>query len=123
MARAHGATLREYLDRVSVRELSLQLAYEEVAGPQGEDRDDYRFAWLAHSIGRMLGGEVEFAAVLGDLRYHLTRRDDEEPEIIDDPDLVEAHSQRVQEKIFAAFGKPPEKKDDDGRATQRDPIA
>ena len=42
--------------RVSGRDLSVQYALEEVEGPQGEDRQDWRAAWLAWWVVRAQGG-------------------------------------------------------------------
>ena len=46
-AREHGMTAGEYLATVTSRELTEQAALEKVFGPLGEERMDWRFAWLA----------------------------------------------------------------------------
>jgi hypothetical protein len=55
LAADRGMMPAEFLGRVTSRELSWLAAYERVAGPQGSDRDDWRFAWLALWIVRAAG--------------------------------------------------------------------
>jgi hypothetical protein len=75
----------EFLGRVTSRELSWLAAYERVAGPQGSDRDDWRFAWLALWIVRAAGvKELEAKWLYTDLI--MTLRDVMKPSDDDEPD-------------------------------------
>ena len=62
LARAHDLPVREYLRRVSGRDLVAQEALDKVAGPLGEDRQDWRIAWLASWIARSVGGMKDVTA-------------------------------------------------------------
>lgn len=105
----------EFLGRVTSRELSWLAAHERVAGPQGSDRDDWRFAWLALWIVRAAGvKELEakwlYTDLIMTLRDVMKPSDDDEPDVFidDDPELMEAHREKVEAAIFARFGRPPD---------------
>jgi hypothetical protein len=107
----------EFLGRVTGRELSWLAAYERVAGPQGSDRDDWRFAWLALWIVRAFTGAKDleakwlYADLITTLRDVAKADEDNEPDVLidDDPELMEAHREKVKAAIFARFGRPSEK--------------
>lgn len=100
-ARDCGQTLREYLGHVDGLDLAQEQAYERVAGPQGSERDDWRFAWLASWICRAFGGNKDLTpeVLISHLRDTLHTAANPEPEIITDPDIVEQH----REKVIAAL--------------------
>ena len=111
MARAHGLPVREYLQGVTGRDLAREQALELVAGPLGEDRQDWRIAWLACWIARAFGGVKEVDAedflqlFLADTRQK-REHEQEATEIIEEEEDVEASDRKAQEilaKIEARF--------------------
>ena len=114
LARAHGLPLREYLQRMTSRDLLAQDALDKVAGPLGEDREDWRIAWLAYWIASAFGGLKDCTAedflqiFLADTRRK-REHEQEVIEIIDEEEDVEASDRKAQEilaKIEARFPRP-----------------
>jgi len=85
---------------------------EEVVGPLGEDRADWRAAWLAYWVVSAFGGVKEGvtpAWFVGHFLHTLRNRetaDDEPNEIIDDdPDASARKAKELEQKLLAAFPK------------------
>lgn len=94
--------------RVSGRDLSVQYALEEVEGPQGEDRQDWRAAWLAWWVVRAQGGvkNIDPDVFYEHLRKTLTdaiekRKPDEL--ITDDPEASEAKAKQLEQQLLELF--------------------
>jgi hypothetical protein len=103
----------EFLGRVTGRELSWLAAYDRVAGPQGSDRDDWRFAWLALWIVRAFTGgkDLEAKHLYADLvktLQEIANADEDERDVLidDDLELMEAQREKVIAAIYARFGRP-----------------
>lgn len=119
LARAHGLPVREYLQRVTGRDLAAQEALDRVAGPLGEDRQDWRFAWLAWWIIRSQGGAKDATA---EDFYHIFLSDTQQKreheqdvvEIIDeDPEVSDRKAKEIQAWFEARYPKPSEEKASD----------
>lgn len=54
--------MQEYLRGVTGRDLAREEAFERVAGPLGEDRQDWRVAWLASWVVKAAGGGSDVTA-------------------------------------------------------------
>ncbi|HUS40969.1 MAG TPA: hypothetical protein VMX74_16060, partial [Pirellulales bacterium] len=92
LARQHGKTLRQYLEEVDSAELALQQAFERKNGPQGEEREDWRCAYIRWQIATSWGGAK--GAKLEDFlpSFEIV----EEPELIDDdPELCERREKEL----------------------------
>ena len=108
LARAHGLPPREYLRQVTGRDLAWQEALERAIGPLGEERQDWRIAWLAYWLIRSLGGakqEITPTQLVIDLQQVLRERGEEETaELIqDDPDASAQKARQIEQQLLAHF--------------------
>ena len=99
--------MREYLQRVTGHDLAREQALELVAGPLGEDRQDWRIAWLAYWIASAFGGLKDCTAedFLQIFQADTRRKRENEQnvvEILEEEEDVEASDRKAQE-ILAIF--------------------
>lgn len=113
LARAHGVPFGRYMREIPSREISWQLALEEVAGPQGEDRQDWRFAWLVWWIVKAFAGVKEEtpANFLGDLLQTL-KETTAEPHVLidDDPKASARRAEQIEARLLQLYPKKEETK-------------
>jgi len=108
LARGVGLPLEEYLERVSGRDLALEMAFERVAGPQGEDRQDWRIAWQTWWIVKAFSGvgDMKPTALLGDFLNTLKEAGEEagpDELITDDWEASEAKAKQLQQMLESRF--------------------
>ena len=97
--------MAEYLGATTSREIAEQDALVRVDGPQGQDRLDLCFAWLA-SFWLAKRDETTVRQLHGDLISTLRKQpaEDDEIAIIDDnPELSRQREAELTAKVFTFF--------------------
>ena len=99
------------MGQVTSLEIALLDALERTDGPQGQDRDDWRAAWVASwQLSKRDEKTVPalYANLIASLRKGLVDDDDHEIEIIeDDPELSAQKTAELVAKLEAIFPREP----------------
>jgi hypothetical protein len=112
LARAHGRTLPEYLAATTSRDLAEQDALARVDGPQGQDRMDLCFAWLASWWVADRDKKTVwtlYANLIHTLRNPPKPEDDEIVIIEDDSELSRQKTAELTAKLLKMFPREPAK--------------
>ena len=102
----------EYLAATTSRDLAEQDALVRADGPQGQDRMDWCFAWLA-SCWAAHRDENTVVSLYADLIHTLRNppKPEPEPELIeiidDDPELIQQKTAELTAKILEIFPRDP----------------
>ena len=103
--------MREYLQRVTGRDLAREQALELVAGPLGEDRQDWRIAWLAFWVASAFGGMKDYTAedflqiFLADTRAKREHEQDVVEIIEEDVEASDRKAKEIQDFFEARYPK------------------
>jgi hypothetical protein len=97
------------LQRVASRDLAREHALELVAGPLGEDRQDWRIAWLAFWVASAFGGMKDYTAedflqiFLADTRAKREHEQDVVEIIDEDMEASDRKARQLQEFFEARY--------------------
>lgn len=96
------------------RDLAREQALELVAGPLGEDRQDWRIAWLAFWVMRAAGGAKDLTAedflecFLADTQQKREHEQDVVEIIDEDVEASDRRAEEIRQQFLAMYPKPSE---------------